>query len=91
MPDACPAAVTYYSWVGTDVKTVRKKSTEERNLGTAKLSLTTNIKVEFASRASKREVTFLRQGEKRNTRKVIEQSRRGEIEKQQNQQSDIVW
>jgi hypothetical protein len=40
--------------VGTDVKTGRKASTEERNLGTARLSLTTNRKVEFASRASKK-------------------------------------
>jgi hypothetical protein len=53
--------------VETDVKTVRKAITEEINLGTARLSLTTNIKVEFASRASKREVTILRQGERRNT------------------------
>jgi hypothetical protein len=54
--------------VGTDVKPVIKASTEERNLGTAILSLTTNRKVEFASRASKREVTVLRQGERRNAR-----------------------
>jgi hypothetical protein len=64
--------------VGTDVKTVRKASTEERNLGTARLSLTTNRKVEFASRASKREVTILRQGERRKTRQGdrAEQKRR---------------
>jgi hypothetical protein len=54
--------------VGTDVKTGRKASTEERNLGTARLSMTTTRKVELASRALKREVTILRQGELRNTR-----------------------
>jgi hypothetical protein len=59
--------------VGTDVKTVRKAGTEERNLGTARLSLTTNRKVEFASRASKREVTILRA--RRAKEHAIEQSR----------------
>jgi hypothetical protein len=64
--------------VGTDVKTVRKANTEERNRGTARLPLTTDRKVEFASRASKREVTTLRQGERRNTRQGdrAEQNRR---------------
>jgi hypothetical protein len=64
--------------VGTDVKTGRKASIEERNVGTVRLSLTTNRKVEFASRASKREVTILRQGELRNTRQGdrAEQKRR---------------
>jgi hypothetical protein len=64
--------------VGTDVKTVRKVNTEERKLGTARLSLTTNKKGEFASRASKREITILRRGERRNTRQgdSAEQKRR---------------
>jgi hypothetical protein len=64
--------------VGAKGKTVRRASTEERNHGTAGLSLTTNRKVEFANRASKREVANLRQGERRNTRQDdrAEQKRR---------------
>jgi hypothetical protein len=70
--------VAYHSSVGTDLKTIRKASAEERNLGTARLALTTNRNVEFASRASKREVTILWQGERRNTRQGdrAEQKRR---------------
>jgi hypothetical protein len=69
---------TKVEWERTYVKTVRKVNTEERNLGTARLSLTTNKKVELASRASNIEVTLLRQGEQRNTRQGdrAEQKRR---------------